>query len=173
MEASYLAVARFRKPHGLKGEALVWVLTSEPDEVLVAGRRLTPLTEDGAPTGEALEIERARGYHRNWLVKFKEVDDRSLLEQWDQTLFGVPETELKPLAEGEFFEHDVPGSSVIAGGEEIGEATGLIDVPGGKLLCVDVDGREVMVPFREPILVGVDRIEGRIEIDPPPGLLDL
>jgi ribosomal 30S subunit maturation factor RimM len=41
------------------------------------------------------------------------------------------------------------------------------------LLCVNVNGREVMVPFREPILVGFDRAERKIEIDPPPGLLDL
>ncbi len=57
--------------------------------------------------------------------------------------------------------------------EVIGEATGLIDIPGGKLLCVDVNGKEVMVPFREPILLGVDRVARRIELDPPQGLLDL
>ena len=34
MEAAYLAVARFRKPHGLKGEAVCWVLTDEPEQDL-------------------------------------------------------------------------------------------------------------------------------------------
>ena len=173
MEAAYLAVARFRKPHGLKGEAVVWVLTDEPEEVLVAGRQLTPVDEAGDAVGEPLEIERARPFHRTWLIKFKEVADRSGLEQWDQVLLGVPTSELAPLGEGEFYEHDVPGASVMVDGEVIGEATGLIDVPGGKLLCVDVNGREVMVPFRQPILLSVDRVERQIEIDPPTGLLDL
>lgn len=173
MEAAYLAVARFRKPHGLKGEALVWVLTDEPDDVFVAGRRLTPVDEVGTPVGEPLEIERARPFHRSWLIKFRAVTDRGVLEQWDRVLLGVPETELAPLGEGEFYEHDVPGASVVVDGEVIGEATGLLDVPGGKLLCVDVNGREVMVPFLPPILRGFDRAERRIEIDPPPGLLDL
>ncbi len=173
MEAAYLAVVRFRKPHGLKGEAVVWVLTDYPDEVLVTGRLLTPVDEVGTPLGEPLEIERARPFHRSWLVKFKEVADRGVLEKWDQMLLGVPKVELTPLGEGEFYEHDVPGSSVLVNGEVRGEATGLVDIPGGKLLCVDVNGKEVMVPFREPILLGVDRVERRIEIDPPPGLLDL
>ena len=173
MEAAYLAVARFRKPHGLKGEAVVWVLTDFPDEVLVVGRLLTPVDDLGSPVGESLEIERSRPFHRAWLVKFKEVDDRGVLEKWDQMLLGVPKTELTPLGEGEYYEHDVPGSSVVVNDEVIGEATGLIDIPGGKLLSVDVNGKEVMVPFREPILLGVDRVTRRIELDPPPGLLDL
>jgi len=173
MEAAYLAVARFRKPHGLKGEAVGWVLTDFPDEVLVAGRLLTPVDDVGNPVGESLEIERARPFHRTWLVKFKAIDDRGTLEKWDQILLGAPKTELTPLEEGEFYEHDVPGSGVVVAGEVIGEATGLIDIPGGKLLCVDVNGKEVMVPFREPILLDVDRVARRIEIDPPPGLLDL
>ncbi len=173
MEAAYLGVARFRKPHGLKGDAVVWVLTDEPEKVLVAGRILTPVDEAGNPVGDPLEIERARPYQRSWLIKFKDVADRGVLEQWDQVLLGVPKAELTPLDEGEFYEHDVPGASVLVNGENVGEATGLLDIPGGKLLCVDVKGREVMVPFREPILVSVDRVERRIEIDPPPGLLDL
>jgi ribosomal 30S subunit maturation factor RimM len=41
------------------------------------------------------------------------------------------------------------------------------------LLMVDVDGREVLVPFRPPILVAVDRERREISIDPPPGLLEL
>lgn len=173
MEAAYLAVARFRKPHGLKGDAEVWVLTDEPDELLATGRLLTPVNEAGNPVGDPLEIERARPHHRGWLIKFKGVADRGKLEQWDQLLLGVPKAEVTPLGEGEFYEHDVPGASVVVDGGVIGEATGLIDVPGGKLLRVDVNGREVMVPFRRPILVGVDMVERRIEIDPPPGLLDL
>ena len=173
MVAAYLAVARFRKPHGLKGEAVVWVLTDYPDEVLVTGRLLTPVNEKGTPVGEPLEIERARPFHRMWLIKFKEVVDRGELEKWDQMLLGVPQDELTPLGEGEMYEHEVPGSTVVADGEVVGKATGLIDIPGGKLLCVDVNGKEVMVPFREPILLGVDRVARRIELDPPPGLLDL
>ena len=55
MEAAYLGVARFRKPHGLKGDAVVWVLTDEPEKVLVKGRKLTPVNDDGNPVGEPLE----------------------------------------------------------------------------------------------------------------------
>ncbi len=173
MEGAYLAVARFRKPHGIKGELVVWVLTDTPEEVFVPGRLLTPVDEEGRVVGDPFEIERSRPYHRAWLLKLKEVSDRSVLEQWDQVLLGVPAEELAPIADDEMYEHEIPGSSVVVDGREVGEATGVIDIPGGKLLTVNVDGKEVMVPFREPILISLSRADRRIIIDPPAGLFDL
>lgn len=81
MEAGYLAVARFAKPHGLKGEAIVYVITDRPDEVFVAGRRLVPVDSAGRAVAGALTIERARPYHRRWLLKFEGIDQRTPLER--------------------------------------------------------------------------------------------
>jgi 16S rRNA processing protein RimM len=173
MEAAYLAVARFRKPHGLKGEALCWVLTDEPERVFAVGQRLTPLDTDGRKAGEPLEIEQERRYHRSWLLKFRGIGDRSELEQWDQLVLGVPQNELVPPGENEMYEHEVLGATVVVRGDILGKVTDLLDAAGGKLLAVDVSGREVLVPFRRPIVVRLDRAARQIEIDPPAGLLEL
>jgi 16S rRNA processing protein RimM len=173
MEGAYLAVARFRKAHGLKGDAQLWVLTDEPEEVLTVGRVLTPIDQEGSPIGEPLEIEQERAYHRSWLVKFRGVSDRGILEGWDQVLLGVPAADLTPPEEDEMYEHEIPGVTVTVGGEAVGTVIGVLDVPGGKLISVDVNGKEVLVPFRKPILVSVSRSARQIAIDPPPGLLDL
>jgi 16S rRNA processing protein RimM len=173
VEAGYLAVARFAKPHGLKGEAIVFVLTDRPDEVFVEGRRLVPVDESGRAVGTALMIERARPYHRRWLLKFEGIDQRTPLERWGQVALGIPPGELGPPAHGGLAAHEVAGAAVVQRGERVGTALGLVPVPGGMLLVVEVDGREVLVPFRPPILVGVDRDRREIAIDPPPGLLEL
>ncbi|MFQ6047612.1 MAG: ribosome maturation factor RimM [Gemmatimonadales bacterium] len=172
-EVAYLAVARFRKPHGLKGEVHVLVLTDRPEVVLAPGRELTPVDEVGEPIGRALVIERSRPYHRHWLLKFRGVDDRLAVEEWQSVLLGVPADDLEPPAEGEIYEHEVPGAAVVVGGEVIGTAVGLLAAGGGSLLAVDVKGREVLVPFRKPIVARVDREGRRIELEPPPGLLEL
>jgi 16S rRNA processing protein RimM len=170
----YLAVARLKKPHGLKGDAVVWALTDDPDEVLVAGQTLTPVDEDGQVIGEALVLERSRPYHRHWLVKFEGIEQRSVLEGWQQRLFGVAVERLRPPSEQELYVHEVPGAAVVVDGTVVGTALGMVDLPGGaRLLQVDVNGREVFVPFRRPIVQRVDREARRIEIDPPAGLLEL
>ena len=176
MGGAYLAVARFRKPHGLKGETLCWVLTDEPERVFTVGRKLTPVDEEGQQIGEPLEIETERRYQRSWLLKFRGIGGiggRGELETWDQVLLGVPQEELTPPDENQMYEHEVPGATVVAEGEVLGVVSRMLEGAGGKLLAIDVNGREVLVPFREPIVTKIDRNARRIEIDPPPGLLEL
>jgi len=171
---AYLAVARVRKPHGLKGEVVAWVLTDEPEQVFAAGRKLVPVDESGAAIGAPLVIERSRPYHRHWLLKFEEVEDRTVLEGWRQRLLGMPQEELQPPRDDELYVHEVPGAGVLVGGREVGRATGLVEMPGGgQLLGVEIEGREVFVPFRRPIVTRVDRAARVIELDPPDGLLEL
>lgn len=172
-DATLLAVVRLKKPHGLKGEVYAWVLTSEPGDVLTPGRAVTPIDESGRAIGEPLVIERSRPYHRQWLLKFAGVDDRTTLEGWRQRLFGVPAAELAAPADHELYVHEIPGAEVTVAGRRVGTAIELLDAPGGELLAVDVEGREVLIPFRRPIVKRVLRAERRIELDPPPGLLDL
>ncbi len=170
----YLGVAKFNKPHGLKGEALIYALTSEPHAVFVAGRDLYKLDEAGQPVGEPLTIERARPYHREWLVKFAGVNERTPLEGWDrQGLLGVPRDQLTPPRDDQLYLHEIPGTPVVAGGKVVGIAKELLSAPAGDLLAVEVNGKVLLIPFTKPILVRVDRVARQIEIDPPEGLLDL
>jgi 16S rRNA processing protein RimM len=173
-EAGYLAVARFAKPHGLKGEAVVFVLTSRADEFLVPGQVLTPLDAAGRPAGAPLTVEQARPYHRRWLVKFAEVQERTPLESWPQVVLGVPDPGPPPDdGTGPLRDHEVPGAAVLAHGRRIGTARKILDVPGGPLLVVEGDGREHLIPYRPPILVDTVRARREIIVDPPAGLLEL
>ena len=173
-EAGYLAVARFARPHGLKGEAIVFVLTGPAEEILVPGQVLTPLDGVGRPAGAPLTVERARPYHRRWLLKFEGIDERTPLESWPQVTLGVPARE-RPAdgGTGPLRDHEVPGASVVAHGRVIGTARQVLDVRGAPLLVVDGDGREYLIPYRPPILVETARERREIVVDPPPGLLEL
>ena len=174
MESAYLGVALFNKPHGLKGEALVYALTSEPDEVFVPGRELMKLNQDGEPVGEPVTIERARRYHREWLIKFRGIEERTPLETWvRQGLLGVPKSDLAPPKDDQLYRHEIPGTPVVVGEQVIGVAKEVLSGPGGDLLSLEVNGKELLVPFRKPIVRRIDRVARRIELDPPPGLLDL
>jgi 16S rRNA processing protein RimM len=167
-------VALFNKPHGLKGEALVYALTSDPDGVFVPGRELVKLNQSGEPVGEPVTIERARRYHREWLIKFQGIEERTPLETWvRQGLLGVSKTELAPPTDDQLYLHEVPGTPVVVGEQVIGVAKEVLSGPGGDLLSVDVNGKELLIPFRKPIVRRIDRVARRIELDPPPGLLEL
>jgi len=173
VEDSYLAVAKFRKPHGLKGEALVYPLTDEPDEVFVEGRVLVPVDDEGRATGSELVIHRARAYQRCWLLSFEGITDRSGFEGWSAVTLGASTEVLRPPKDGEMYLHEVPGSTVVEGDDEIGIVKEVIGVPGSQVLVVVRDGKDHLVPFREPIVTRLDRAGRRIEVELPSGLLEV
>jgi 16S rRNA processing protein RimM len=173
MEAAYLAVARFRKPHGLNGEALVYPMTDEPEAVFVPGRVLVPVDDEGRPNGVEVVIHHARPYQRHWLLAFEGISDRTVLESWGALTLGAVQGELRAPEEGEMYLHEVPGSRVVEAGVEIGVVKEIIGVPGGRVLVVERDGKECLIPFREPIVQRLDRATRSIEVVLPPGLLEV
>ena len=173
MEAAYLAVARFRKPHGLKGEVVVFPLTDEPDHVFVPGRVLLPVDDDGHPTGPELVIHHARPYQRHWLISFEGITDRTVLERWSSITLGAACDELRAPEDGEMYFHEIPGSVVIENGAEIGLVKDVLGVPGGQVLVMESDGKDHLIPFREPIIRRLDRENRRVEVELPPGLLEV
>ena len=172
--ARYLVVARLRKPHGLKGDYAIFPLTSDPDAVFAPGKSLVRLGLDGAVLGEPVRIERSRGYHREWLVKFQDVESRDLLDTWRGQFLGAPADELTPPAEGEVYLHELEGFAVRqVDGTPLGLVTSLFDLPAGLTLEVQGPKREFLLPFRKEFVRAVRREARVLEVELPDGLVDL
>ena len=169
----FLAVGRLRKPHGLKGEFAIFPLTAEPEAVFVPGRQLVRLGLDGAVLGEPIVVERSRGYHREWLVKFLGVDDRDLMGQWRGQFLGAPAEELTPPAAGEVYLHELEGFAVRGeDGTAYGLVSGLLELPTGITLEVQGPKREFLLPFIKEFVREVRREERLLVVVLPEGLLD-
>ncbi len=51
--------------------------------------------------------------------------------------------------------------------------TGVLPVGDRNLLVADRDGKEILIPFMEPMILGVDPAKKEIRVDLPDGLLEL
>jgi 16S rRNA processing protein RimM len=168
-------VGRVRRPHGVRGEVLIDVLTDEPDAVYASGRRvfggdIDGPVEDDAPT---LTVVETRPFKDGLLVRFDEIADRTEAELWNGRLLLVPEGELSPLEEGEVYQHELKGMTVeLSSGEVVGTVADVFEVPQGLLLDVARERGTVLVPFSDAIVLDVDRQRRVVRIDPPAGLLE-
>ena len=174
---THLAVGLLKKPHGVKGDVLVYPLTDAPEQVFTVGRRLTVLDGQGQPTGKSLEVTVARDYHRAWLLHFRGIEDRTALEQMRERFLGIPAGEGRELAEGEFRLHELEGMTVVLREDRsqvIGPVHTVYEAPQGYLLGVRTEaGKEHLIPFTPAVVRRVDRAARQIQITPPPGLLEL
>ncbi|MGD8496317.1 MAG: ribosome maturation factor RimM [Gemmatimonadales bacterium] len=170
-----LTVARVRRAHGLAGEVLVQAETDDGADVFCADRRF----DVRGPTGEPIRYRQltlvaSRPHRGGYLLQFREVADRGGAE----TLLGaellVDREELRPLAEGEYFLHELVGLEVVDEAHgSLGAIREVYDTAGQLLASVRVEGRERLLPLRRETVRRIDRESRTIEVAMPAGLLEL
>lgn len=177
-EPELLVVGHLSKPHGTKGEIMVWPLTDRPEEIFGIGREVMAGDEEGEP-GDApltLEIEESRPYRKGYLVKFRGIDDRNGAAELATRYLLVPASELpdEEDEEGALFYHELLGLRVeTVDGREVGRVREVFETEPAHLLEVKGEGKTHLVPYVSRVVKEVDREGGRLVIDPPEGLLEL
>ncbi len=164
---------------GIKGEVKVNPNSDFPERFERAGERWLWGSQDLQP--RAIQLQ--KGYQipgKNlYVVKLDGITDRSQAEKLRGQMLLLPTTDRPRLQPGEYHSQDLIGLSVFhqVTGAEVG-AVADIFTAGHEILVVNVpvgNGKfaEAMIPFVTEIVPTVDLANGRIEILPPPGLLEL
>ena len=165
-------VGRVVKPHGLRGEVSVHVLTDRPEVRFAQG---ATLFLDGRPT----TVASSRPHQGRWLVRFEGVADRSAAEGLRGQLVTA-----SPL-EGDddtdtFWVHELVGLTVVTEeSEDLGDVVAVVELPaaaGYDLLEVaHPDGHTWFLPAADDLVEAVETEDGDVllvVIDPPEGLWD-
>lgn len=166
-----LQVARIGKPHGIRGEVTVQVLTDAPSERFVAG---TEFIVEPASAGP-LTISSARWNKDILLLGFEEIADRNEAEVIRGAKLFIETEELDDEDDDEgWYEHELVGLEARVGSQVVGKVAALNTMPVQDLLMVRTDeGKEILVPFVEEIVPEVNVEGGYILITPPAGLFEV
>jgi 16S rRNA processing protein RimM len=164
-----VAVGRVLRPHGVRGEVAVEVLSDVPE-------RLAPGSEvfavrSGRPQRRVVVASR-RPQKSGALVRFEGIEDRDEAEELRDALLEVDRAQVPAAPPGTYYWYELLGCRVRHGGDDLGEVTDLVEDGGGLLLVVSHGERQVPIPFVQSFLKEVDVERGRIELDLPPGLLE-
>jgi 16S rRNA processing protein RimM len=155
-----LEVGRITKPHGLRGEVVVAMVSNRPE-------RLVPGSVLSTDAGE-LEVLAARPMRERWVVTFAGVGTRTEAEGLRGVVLRAP-----PLQDpGAWWVHELVGCEVFdTEGKRLGVVTAVVANPASDLLEID-DGGLVPLQFAQERSAGTEASPGRIVVDVPPGLLD-
>jgi 16S rRNA processing protein RimM len=166
-EPRYLAVGRVQRPHGVRGELRMEILTDYPARLsrlktLYLGERHLPYP-----------LESVRLHHNLALIKVAGIDDRTAADETRGLVVYVAIEDAVPLEEHEVYEHALEGLEVITDeGEPLGEIVELFTAPGANdVLVVHGPRGEILIPVTEEVVVSVDLDAGQLVIHPLPGLL--
>lgn len=149
-----LEVGRVVKPHGIRGEVIVDLVTDRTE-------RLAPGSVLSTAEGP-LEVVTSSPHMGRWIVGFSGIADRNGAETLrGRVLLAEPLDDPEAL-----WVHELIGSEVVGpDGRSHGRAVALEANPASDLLVLEGGG---LVPLR----FVVSKEPGRVVVDVPPGLLD-
>jgi 16S rRNA processing protein RimM len=163
-------VGRVLRPHGVHGEVVVAVLSDvpgrfDPGSRLLASRRGGPL--------QTLVVAASRPHKSGARVQFAGVEGPDAAEALRDLVLEVERSAVPPPPPGSYWYYELLGCRCLDGGRDLGEVVDLAEDGGGLLLIVADGERRVPVPFVESFLRGVDVAARRIDLELPPGLLEV
>ena len=134
-----LQVARIGKPHGIRGEVTVQVLTDAPGDRFVPGTQFVVEPASAGP----LTILSARWNKDILLLAFEEIETRNEAETVRGAKLFIETEELDDDDDDEgWYEHELEGLEVRVGDQVVGKVSGLRTLPVQDLLVVTADGRQ-------------------------------
>lgn len=178
-----LLVGHLAKVQGLKGEFLLHQITDDPEGLKnVPGLVMAPphLNLEGAesapPEARPATIRILRWQQDRPCLAFEGIPDRTAAEAFKGWALWMPEG-ARALPQGESYRHDWIGCEVTVGGQVVGQVVRLDPTPMGYDMVIFRDRRPGRVGLREvPYIKAwwtVDLEAKRLELDGPPGILDL
>jgi 16S rRNA processing protein RimM len=162
-EPVYLLVGKFRRPHGVRGEIAMEVLTDFPER-LRKGVTIY-VGEDHRP----LRITSIRDHGKLLLLGFNEFPDCDLVGELRNCFVYVPTSSIPRLPEGEYYYHEIIGlRAVNESGELLGVLEEILETGANDVFVIKPEqGNEILLPVIEGVVINFDLQKGVITVKPP------
>jgi 16S rRNA processing protein RimM len=165
-EPRYLVIGRVVKPWGTRGEVKVEIITDFPDRfallrTVYLGPKAVPFVLEGFRLHKGAVLLRLEGCH-----------DRTAAEDLRGQLVQIPIEQAIPLEEDEYYEHQIVGLAVwTAGGEYLGTVDEIIFTGSNDVYVVRGEGREILIPAMEDVVLEINLARGRLTVELMEGLI--
>ena len=158
------------KLHGYKGEVVLVLDVDDPsaykslDSVFVQLKgKLVPYFV------EALRLQGDKA-----TVKLEDVDSQEAAQALVGNALFLPLSKLPQLAEDQFYYHEIIGYRLVdATLGPLGEVTDVYELPQQAVIAMNYQGKEVLVPISDEIVLKANHARRELEVNLPEGLLDI
>ena len=121
--------------------------------------------------GQRRTIESSRWQKRMAYLKLSGIDDREAAFALREQLLTIPESELQPLGEGQYYRFQLVGLAVQStAGAFLGRVTDVLSTGANDVYVVRGERGEILVPATDDIVKEIDLERGRMVIEEVPGL---
>ena len=169
-EPRFLAVGRVLRPHGIRGELRVEIVTGYPERL---GQHTDLyLASPARPEAARRYPVEAMRWHRGvLLLKLGGCDDRNTADELRGMLVQVPIEEAVPLEEDEYYHFQIIGMQVeTESGESLGQVVDVLETGANDVYVVRGPRGEVLLPAVDEVVIELDLGSRRMVVRLLPGM---
>lgn len=166
-EPVYLVVGLLRRPHGVRGEIMVEIITDFPERLKVG--ETFYLGDDYMP----VTIATRRMHNKGILLSFEGINDRDEIGAHRQKYLYVDLNDWPPLPEGEYYDFELIGLEVIVEetGQVLGELVEILETGANDVYVVESDsGQEYLLPAIPEVVLDINLDTEQMKVFLLPGL---
>ena len=162
-EPAFLLVGKLRRPHGLKGEMKLEVITDQP-QVFRAEAKVY-LGGDFEP----MDIAQVRGHHPLLIISFHGVTSRDQVDRLRNRGLYMKAEDLPPVSETDFNNSQLIGITVEdESGQILGRLAEILKTGANDVFIVKPeDGKELLLPAINSVILNLDIANKKIVVRPP------
>ena len=164
-----VAVGRFTRPHGVRGELVFLPYVSDVALLPDLGDRQVQIRHQTAPA-QTCTVLTWRMVHGRVLMQVEGCREPSEAERLRDYEVFVPRRWFSPLPAGEYYWFEIEGLTVYAGdGRALGIVTDIIHTGSNDVYVVSQDGEETLVPALKDVVRTIDPEGGAMHLHDLPG----
>lgn len=155
MPLPFLAIGRVLRPHGVRGELLLEMLTEFPEHLAETQTVFVGAEGDAAPAPHPLR--RARQHGNDLLVQLADCPDRNAAEAYRGQVVFIRAEQAAPLPPGRYYHHQILGLTVMSDtGETLGEVSEILETGANDVYVVRGAAGEVLLPAIKDVVLSID-----------------
>lgn len=160
----FIYVGKIVNTHGIKGEVRILSDFEKKDKVFIKGMSIY--------IGRKKEKEVIASYrhHKNFeMITMEGYTDINQILRYKGLFVYIKKEDIK-LEDGEYFETDLIGLTVLVDDNEKGIITDIRDSGHNKFLVIKTESKEVYIPYQKEFIDNIDFNNKRIIIKPIKGM---
>jgi len=167
----FLLLGRVLRPHGVRGELRLEIMTAYPERIVEGGRVFLGADPQDPGAAEERRVAHARRHQQFLILELEGITDRDEADAYREQYVMIPLEDAVPLEEGEFYLFQVLGIDVFTDeGEFLGRVSDVIETGANDVYVVHGPSGEILLPDIEECILKVDIPANRMTVHLMEGL---
>lgn len=168
----YFEVGTIVNTHGIKGEVKVAVVTDFAKQRFQSGKIVYLQNNQTSP--EKVTLKTVRTFKQFYLLSFNEYSDLTAVEHLKQVKILIDENQQGPLAQGDYYYHQIIGLQVIDQQQQsLGKIKEILSPGANDVWVVERSGKaDLLLPAIHDVIKKIDIEQHKVEVELLDGLDD-